>query len=90
MFFDYISKGSRVPEKITILDIYTARQAFTDRIISNICLVRSEFNVTDGLAKKMYQNGIVNVLISGKIDPIYEKWVIRDTVQATPLVHNEA
>lgn len=72
-----------------MLDIYAAIQAYTDRIMSNNGLVCTTFNVADGLTKKMCQNELLNVLISGRKDPVAEKWIIPVTVQATPLVNNE-
>lgn len=54
-FFDLIFKGSRAPEKRTMLDIAAARKGFRDKLISDIGFIRSNANVAYGLTKPMTQ-----------------------------------
>ena len=64
--FDVISKGSRTSEKRMMLDIAAAREGFRDKVISNICFVRSSSKIADGLTKVMQQSSLQKVLMTGR------------------------
>lgn len=78
--FDVISKGTRTSEKRTMLDIAASREAFRDKIISDIGFVRSNKNVADGLTKEMNQTALRTVLQSGKLSISPDQWIIRGDV----------
>ena len=75
--FDIISKGSRTNEKRIMVDIYSARQSYQAREISNIGFVRSENNIADGLTKPKMQSALLNLLHTGRHQVKCEQWIIR-------------
>jgi hypothetical protein len=49
--FDAITRHRRTSEGRLMLDIYAAREAYRNREMDNICLIRSEYNVADAMTK---------------------------------------
>ena len=78
--FDIISKGSRTCEKLIMLDIHSARQAYRAFEISNIGFVSSSNNIADGLTKPKLQKELFNLLQSASHTPVCEQWILRNNV----------
>ena len=78
--FDVISKGSRTAEKRLMLDIAAAREAFRVEDITDICLVRSDDNIADGLTKTMSQAALRDVMLNGRCDVKPVQSIIRDRI----------
>lgn len=49
--FDVVTRASHPTEKRLLIDIAAAREAYNRMDISNVCLVKSEDNMSDGLTK---------------------------------------
>lgn len=75
--FDVISKGFRTSEKRMMLDIGAAREAFRDKIISDIGFVRSHLNIADGLTKPMCQSLLRDTISTRYLDVQPEQWIVR-------------
>ena len=76
--FDVISKGTRTSEKRTMLDIAASREAFRDKVISDIGFVRSNKNLADGLTKEMNQSALRKFLDTGTLVVDPDQWIIRN------------
>lgn len=77
--FDIISKGTRTSEKRTMIDVAAAREGFTDKVISDIGLVRGACNIADGFTKSMTRAHLQNVMNTSILDIKCEQWIIRHT-----------
>jgi hypothetical protein len=59
-----------------MVDIAAAREAYHERIISNIGLIRSEFNIADGLTKAGPNEALRKFLVTHCLDHPIEQYVI--------------
>lgn len=60
-----------------MLDIAAAREAFRDEIIYDIGLIRTKWNIADGVTKQTSQVSLREVLSTGKLNLISEQCIIR-------------
>jgi hypothetical protein len=69
-----------------MVDIAAAREAYNERTMTNIGLIRSEYNPADGLTKTAPNDALLNLLKSNKIDHPIEQFVVEKvpTVQVDP------
>lgn len=82
--FDVVSKGSRTSEKPMMLDIAAAREAFREKIITDIGLVRSQHNVADGLTKPLTEEFLRQMISSGRLRIAPAQWIICQGPSAVP------
>lgn len=75
--FDVLTRAKYTTEKRLMVDIAAARQAYNERIISNIGLIRSEYNLAGSLTKSDGNKAIINVLQANKLCHPVEQFIIR-------------
>jgi hypothetical protein len=66
--FYVITRSRYTTERRLIVDITTAREAHKERPMSNIGLIRSEFNPADGLTKVSPNDILLKVLTTSSIN----------------------
>jgi len=59
-----------------MIDIAAARQAYNEKEINNIALIKSEFNPADGLTKLACNEALKQLLETHKISHPVEQYVI--------------
>ena len=59
-----------------MIDISAIREAYSDTTLSNIALIRSEFNPSDSLTKLNGNSAMKHLLHTHNIDHPVEQWVI--------------
>jgi hypothetical protein len=79
--FDVITRARYTTERRLMVDIAAAREAYKERTMSNIGLIRSEFNPADGLTKVSPNDALLKLLTTSSIDHPIEQFVVeRDHV----------
>jgi hypothetical protein len=66
--FDILTRTRYTTERRLMVDIAAARDAYHERIISNIGLIRSEFNIADGLTKAGPNEALRKFLVTHCLD----------------------
>jgi hypothetical protein len=74
--FDVITRARYTTETRLMIDISASREAFNERLISNIGLIKSEFNPADSLTKIGSNGAMLTLLRSGKIEHPIEQIII--------------
>lgn len=77
--FDVITKNSITSERRLMIDLLAARQAYSRLEISDIGLVRTQYNPADAFTKVGRCSALERMLDLGVIDHPVEQWVIRQT-----------
>lgn len=77
--FRLIITGSQKSEKQTVINIAASREAFRERIISDIGFVCSTKNIADCLIKTMNQPALRTVLRNGTLHTEAYQWIVRDS-----------
>jgi hypothetical protein len=75
--FDVISKSSTTLERRLMIDIAVSREAYNTQELSDIGLVRSEYNPADAFTKAGNCRILDNILRTGRLDHPVVQWVIR-------------
>ena len=75
--FDTITKRSQTKEKRFMIDLFTVRQAYKNKEISNVAWVRSEYNLADAMTKTSKNDSLDRVLETGVLDHPVEQWIVR-------------
>ena len=73
--FDVLTRTRYTTERRLMVDIAAAREAYHEWIISNIGLIRSEFNIADGLTKAGPNEALRKFLITHCLDHPIEQYV---------------
>jgi hypothetical protein len=66
--FDFITRGKRTTEGRLMLDLCAAREAYKNREIDNIALIRSEHNVADAMTKVSGNEALLKMLKSHRLN----------------------
>jgi hypothetical protein len=74
--FDAITRDRRTTEARLMLDLYAARQAYKNKELENVALIRSEHNAADALTKVPGNDALLRVLKSHKVDHPVVQYVI--------------
>ena len=74
--FDVITRSKYTTEKRLMIDIAAVRQAYNEKEINNIALIKSEFNPADGLTKLACNEALKQLLETHKISHPVEQYVI--------------
>jgi hypothetical protein len=69
-------QGAVYTETRLVIDSSASREAFNERFISNIDLIKSEVNPADSPTKLESNRALLTLLRSGKIDHPIEKMII--------------
>lgn len=75
--FEVILKGSQTSEKRNMLDNAAIREGFRDKLISDICFVRINANIADGLTILINQASLQIILSNGFIVVQPKQWIAR-------------
>ena len=62
---------------MTDFNLALSLSLFRDEFISDIGFVRSNFNLTDGLTKPMFQAALQSALSACRINTTTEQWIVR-------------
>jgi hypothetical protein len=73
--FDVLTRTRYTTERRLMVDIAAAREAYHEQIISNIGLIRSEFNIADGLTKAGPNEALSKFLVTHCLDHPIEQYV---------------
>jgi hypothetical protein len=73
--FDVIAWTRCTTERRLMVDIAAAREAYHERIISNIGLICSEFNIADGLTKAGPNEALRKFLVAHCLNHPFEQYV---------------
>jgi hypothetical protein len=74
--FDVITRARYTTERRLMVYIAAAREAYQNRKMSNIGLIRSEFNPEDGLTKACPNDALMRLLTTNKIDHPIEQFFV--------------
>jgi hypothetical protein len=74
--FDVITRARYTPEITLMVDVAAAREAYNDRSMVNIGLIRSRHNPADGLTKVAPNDAFLSLLMSSKVDHPIEQFVV--------------
>ena len=76
ILFDVLTKSRYTTERRLMVDIAAARQAYNNRHIDNIALIKSEFNPADALTKIGPNNALRDLLLTNRLSHPIEQYVI--------------
>ena len=74
--FHVITRDRYTSERRLMIEISAIREAYSDRMLSNIALIRSEFNPSDSLTKLNGNSAVRNLPHTHHINQPVEQWVI--------------
>jgi hypothetical protein len=74
--FDVLTRARYTTETRLVIDSSASREAFNERFISNIDLIKSEVDSADSPTKLESNRALLTLLRSGKIDHPIEKMII--------------
>lgn len=74
--FDVLTRSRYTSEKRLMVDISAAREAFEQSLISNVGLIRSEFNAADAMTKIGYNHALHELLSKKCISHPIKQFVI--------------
>jgi hypothetical protein len=74
--FDAITRHRRTTEGRLMIDIYAAREAYRNREIDNIALIRTQYNVADAMKKVPGSSALLNALRTHRIDHPVVQYVL--------------
>jgi hypothetical protein len=74
--FDVLICAKFTTEKRLMIDISAAREGFTRRDITNVCLIRSEHNVADAMTKLASNAALLHILKSNRVNHPIEQYVV--------------
>jgi hypothetical protein len=80
--FNSITRGKRTTEGRLMLDLYAAREAYKNRELDNIALIRSEHNVADAMKKVSGNEALLKVLKSHKVNHPVVQYVVSPETQS--------
>jgi hypothetical protein len=78
--FDVLTKKKITTEKRLMIDLAATREAYAHRIITNIGLIKSEYNVADGMTKLHSNNALAQQLRTARISHPVEQYIIHERV----------
>lgn len=81
LLFDVITGNRYTTEKRLMVDIAAVREAYNDRIIANIGLIRSEYNAADAMTKITLNVPLTNILRTHRVSHPIEQYVV-DSIAA--------
>jgi hypothetical protein len=73
--FDVLTRTRYATKRRLMVDIAAAREAYHERIISNIGLIRSEFNIANGLTKAGPNEALRRFLVTHCRDRPIEQYI---------------
>jgi hypothetical protein len=76
--FDVITRARYTTERRLIVDVAAAREAYSNRTMINIGLIRTGYNPADGLTKVAPNEELLNLLKSGKTDHPIEQFFVEN------------
>jgi hypothetical protein len=74
--FDVTTRSRYTTERRLMIGIAAACEAYNDRTMCNIGLIRSEFNPADGLTKVSPNDALLKLLTRNKIDHPIEQFIV--------------
>jgi Reverse transcriptase (RNA-dependent DNA polymerase) len=74
--FDVLICAKYTTEKRLMIDISAAREGFTRRDITNVCLIRSEHNIADAMTKLASNAAMLNILKTNQVNHPIEQYVV--------------
>ena len=83
LLFDALTRARYTTERRLMVDIASAREAYLDRTISNVGLIRSEFNPADGLTKVPENQALLRLIKTHIIDHPVEQYIIHSDCSPT-------
>lgn len=75
--FDVITRGKRPTERRLAIDVCAAREAYGNREIDRVGLVRGEDNPADALSKIGSRNGLLDIIEKGVDKTPVQEWIVR-------------
>ena len=75
--FDILVRAKRTAERRLMVDISAAREAYNDEVISNIALIRSEFNLADALTNIGGNDALDKFLQTFTLNHPVEQYIIK-------------
>jgi hypothetical protein len=60
-----------------MVDIAAAREAYHDHVISNVGLIKSQYNPADGLTKVGCNDALLKLLRTHRLDHPIEQFILR-------------
>lgn len=75
--FDVLTRSNYTTERRLMVDIAAAREAYNDSTISNIGLIRSQYNIADALTKDGGNDALLTFLRESKISHPVEQYILR-------------
>jgi len=81
--FDVLTRAKYTTEKRLMIDIAAACQAYNNRMIDNIALIRSEYNPADALTKIGPNEALRKLLVSHQVSHPVEQYVIDPLIKKT-------
>ena len=85
ILFNIITRRRITAEKRLMIDLLAARQAFDDRVITNIVLIESGHNPADSLTKIKGNNALLKLLKTSKIDHPLKQFITEPIIAAPKL-----
>ena len=76
LLVDVITGNNYTTEKRLIVDIASIREAYSDHIISNITLIRSEHNAADAMTNVTQNTALQEILHTNRVSHPLEQYVI--------------
>jgi hypothetical protein len=76
LLFEVITGNKYTTEKGLMADIASTREAYKDRVIANIALIRSEHNTADAMTKLGHIASLETLMCTNKVTHPVEQYVV--------------
>lgn len=87
VLFDVITGNRYTTEARLMVDIAAVRETYNNRIISNIGLIRRDYNPADGLTKIAPNPALHKIMHTHIIDHPIEQYIVDSFISALALCH---
>ena len=75
ILFDVLTRHISTTEKWILADIAATREPYENHVISNVALIRSDYNPADGLTKVQPNSALIHVMETNKLDHPIEQYI---------------
>jgi len=85
ILFSIIVRNRQTSEKRLMIDIRAIREAYAERVISNIALIASEHNIADAMTKIGHNTSLDKLLQTSIIEHPIRQYVIERSIPSNVL-----